>query len=126
MCIDAEPIKDDVQRPVPTVWRSVLREIVEAIRQGDAGLASQLPSVSDVDPESAAQIREYVMDYGETLVALPEEAWESSVALWFEGFWQVLVDLWTEPMTRSDLVLHVKVFEEGAGYRFDVGLVYVP
>ncbi len=119
-------MKDDVQRPVPTVWRSDLREIVEAIRQGDAGLASQIPSVSDVDPESAAQIREYVMDYGETLVALPEETWESSVALWFEGFWQVLVDLWTEPMTRSDLVLHVKVFEEGAGYRFDVGLVYVP
>jgi hypothetical protein len=124
--IDVTPVKDDVQRPVPSAWRPVLREIVEAIRRGDAALAAQIPSVRAVDPDTAAQIRDYVADYGEALVPLPEEAWDTSVALWLGGHWQVLVDLWTEPLSRSDLVLHVTVVAEDGQYGFEVGPVYVP
>jgi hypothetical protein len=126
VAIDAEPVKDDVQRPVPSAWRPVLREIVEAIRRGDAALAAQIPSVRAVDPDTAAQIRDYVADYGEPLVPLPEEAWDTSVALWLGSHWEVLVDLWTEPGSRSDLVLYATVVEEDGQYGFDVGPVYVP
>lgn len=94
---------------------------------GDPMLASNIASVDVPSAETAEQIRECIADYGETLVPLPEESWDSSVALWMNGFWEVLVDLWTEAEGRSsDLVLHMRVFEDGAGYRFEVGLVYVP
>lgn len=126
MRIDEEPVKDDAQRPVPERWRPVLREIAEAIRLGDPALASRLPSVAEVPTDTAAHIRDYVADYGEALIPLPEESWDSSVALWQGSFWEVLVDLYGEPRTRTDLVLHVQVFEDGASYRFHVGLVYVP
>ncbi len=41
-------------------------------------------------------------------------------------FWQVLVDLWTEGEGRSDMVLHMRIFDHESAYRFEVGLVYVP
>jgi hypothetical protein len=121
-----QPTKDDGERPVPTEWRTVLREIAETVRQGDATLASRIPSVSEVDVGTAEIINWNVESYGEALMALPEESWKTSIAVWQEGFWEVLVDLWAEPMSPTDLVLHVQVVEEDAGYRFKVGLVYVP
>jgi hypothetical protein len=125
--VSERPIKDPEQeRPVPLVWRPVLRDVVEAIRLGDASLASAVPSVARVAPETAEQIREYVAEYGELVVALPEASWKSSVALWMGSWWDVLIDLWTESEGRSDLVLHLRVFEHGTGYRFEVGQVYVP
>lgn len=125
--VPEHPIKDaEHEGPVALVWRPVLREIVEAIRRGNPALASALPAVAPVAPETAEQIRDYVTDYGELLVALPEATWDSSVALWMEDFWEVLVDLWTEGEGRSDLTLHVRVFEHGTGYCFEVGPVYVP
>jgi hypothetical protein len=125
--VPEHPIKDaEQERPVPPVWRPVLREVVEAIRRGDPSLASAVASVVPVAPETADQIREYVTDYGELLVALPQASWKSSVALWMGNWWDVVIDLWTESEGRSDLVLHLRVFEHGTGYRFEVGQVYVP
>lgn len=74
----------------------------------------------------AAQIVEYVTDYGETLVPLPAESWDTSVTLWQRDYWEVLVDLWTEPGERSDLVLHMEVREKAGSYSFRVVLVCVP
>jgi hypothetical protein len=65
-------------------------------------------------------------DYGETLVELPRETWESSVAQWMGAHWDVLVDLWTEGEGRRDLVLDARVHETESGFRFEVRLVYVP
>lgn len=68
-----------------------------------------------------------VDDYGAvTLISLPDESWDTSVALWSGDRWRCLVDLWTEEEGRSDLVLDIDVFENGPGYRFCVHLVYVP
>ena len=51
---------------------------------------------------------------------------EIACAQWMGTHWEVLVDLWTKEEGRSDLVLHVKVVEDGASPRFTVHLVYVP
>lgn len=119
-------VKDEVQRPVPLVWRSVLEGVVEAVRLGDAARASGLPGVEPVPPDVAEQIADSVADYGETLTRLPAAAWDTSVTLWQRDYWEVLVDLWTEPGERSDLVLHMEVREIAGSYSFRVGLVYVP
>lgn len=74
----------------------------------------------------AEHIRSYIAEYGETLTELPEESWETSVAQWMDGHWEVLVDLWTVEAGASDLVLSARVFEEGTGVRIEVHMVYVP
>jgi hypothetical protein len=125
--MDFEPLKDpDAAHPIPESWRPILRRIVEAFAQGDFELSKGLPSVAPVPPPTAGQIREYVADYGETLIDLPNETWNTSVCQWMETHWDLLVDLWTAESGRSDLVLAVRVFEGDEDYRFEIDLVYVP
>ena len=85
---------------------------------------------SGVEPISLRtrdQIATYVRDYGETLTVLPGEAWNISEAQWMVGYWDCLVDLWTEESGASDLVLFVRVTElESGAYRFAVTSVHVP
>lgn len=121
-----EPGEDDGERPVPLVWRPVLRQVVEALRQGDLRRAGDLPQVAPVDDRTAEQAAAYLADYGEVLVELPEASWDTSVAVWTGSCWDVLVDLWTQAEGRSDLVLHVQVVREDGQDRFRVHLVYVP
>ena len=42
---------------------------------------------------------------------------------WMEGFWEILVDLWTAESGASDMVLHAEVFEAKDGFRFKVHAV---
>src|SRR5687767_2855943 len=100
------PEKDEhAQQPVPGVWRAPLREVVRRIAAADYGLMTPVEGVAPVSPRTADQMREYVSDYGATLVELPEDSWVSSVAQWYGAHWDVLVDLWTAEEGRSDLVL---------------------
>jgi len=122
-----DAIKDeDAAHPIASAWRPTFQQIVKAFVEGDFVLARGIPSVEPIDPATADQIRDYVADYGETLVELPEDTWKSSVAQWMGDSWDVLVDLWTAESGPSDLVLDAKVFEAGDGIRVEVGLVYVP
>jgi hypothetical protein len=126
---DAEaPARKDPERehPVATAWRPVFREVVRAFVAGDFRLGAALARGAEIDDKTAEQVARYVAQYGETLVDLPDETWKSSVAQWTEGYWDVLVDLWTVESGRSDLVLAVRVFEAGEGFRFRIDGVWVP
>jgi hypothetical protein len=103
-----------------------LCEIVLAFVEGDFSLSRGLPRVRLRSPATARHIREYIADYGEALVALPEDTWRTSEALWMGSFWDVFVDLWTVSEGRSDMVLSVRVLEMEGGYEFEVHAVYVP
>ena len=85
-----------------------------------------MPSVAPVSRDTAEQIERYIQDYGETLVELPEETWDSSVCMWMGKRWEVMIDLWTAGEGRSDLVLTVRVSETKAGFIFEIYMVYVP
>jgi hypothetical protein len=123
----ARPVKDEEKaHPVAVAWRPILCEVVRAFVRGDYKLADGVPSVAPVPAATAKHIREYVADYGATLIELPKETWKTSCAQWMGHKWEVLVDLWTKEEGQSDLVLHVDVAESGAGYRFKIYLVYVP
>lgn len=122
-----EAVKDaDRAHPIASAWRPTLRKIVKAFVRGDYALADKIESVAPVSKSSASQIRTYVAEHGETLVALPDDTWTTSVAQWMEGFWEILVDLWTAESGASDLVLHAEVFEAKDGFRIKVHAVYVP
>ena len=120
-------VKDeDAQHPVAGVWREPLRNVVRAFARGDYGLAQGVAGVEPVDAHTAQHIRDYIADYGATLVDLPDEAWDTSVAQWQGTHWELLVDLWTAEEGRSDLVLDCRVHEADNGHRITLHLVYVP
>lgn len=125
---DTQPaVKDDeAAHPVAGSWRPIIREIVAALARGDLSLTG-LTSVVAAEPKTQYQIKRYLADYGETLVALPDETWTTSIAQWMQTHWDVLVDLWTKESGKSDLVLSLRVFEEETGqYRLEVDSVHVP
>ena len=128
--MDAEvtPLKDEVQTPVPHVWRDTLGAIVDSLIRGDARIGEGLESVDPISEAVSNHCREIVADYGSaTLIRLPEATWATSVAMWQGDRWDCLVDLWTAEEGRSDLVLEVAVSEDdGTAFRFRPYLVYVP
>ena len=122
-----EPIKDlEQSHPIPTAWRGVISNIVIALVDSDYGLDRGIPNVEPVDTGTAAQIENYILDYGETLTPLTEEAWERSCAQWVGDHWDVIVDLCTESEGVSDMVLSGKMRELETGLSFEVHMVYVP
>jgi hypothetical protein len=120
-------VKDDEkERPIPSAWRPVFRDIVKALALGDFKVSTGVVGLSPVSKEVAEHMQSYVKDYGETLTELSEESWKSSVCIWNGHRWDALVDLWTVREGRSDLVLHTFVTESAGGYKFDIHMVYVP
>ena len=125
--VDSGPLKDDDDEYlIPGVWRPTLREIVDAIAEGDYELSRGIAFVAPTGSATAKYIRENIEDYTGTLVRLPEESWSSSVYRWMRTHWYVVVDLWTLEEGRTDLALIVNVFESGEGFRFEVESVHVP
>ena len=101
-----DPVKDEEkEHPIATTWRPTLRQIANAIAEGDYGLSRGIPAVGPVSSATANQIRAYVSQYPETLTELSDDTWNSSVAQWMRTHWEVIVDLWTIESGRSDLIL---------------------
>jgi len=111
------------QKPIPAHWRQTFRDVVAAFVASD--YQRSIPGVRPLSAETASHIRRYILDYGTTLVALPEETWNSSVCSPSGDHWDALIDLWTREEGRSDLVLHAQVFENPT-LSVEVYLVYVP
>ena len=120
-------LKDpDAAHPIADAWRPMLREVVRHLAQGDHALARGVRGVAPVAASTAGQMRDYIAEYGATLVELPDDTWQTSVAQWMGTHWEVLVDLWTAEEGRSDLVLAGDVVETSAGPLLTVRAVYVP
>jgi hypothetical protein len=111
---------------VPTVWRETLIRIVEAFKNNDLSAISRIEGVQNIELEYLHEIAENVTDYGETLVSLPDETWETSQALWMGFRWDVIVDLFTEQEGRSDLILFIRVFETNGTFEYSIQDIYVP
>lgn len=127
MSATVDVVKDPQgERPVPAAWRPVFTAIVGAFAGGDFALSAPIDGVAPLTTENAALNADYVAVYGEVLKPLPPETWETSVYIWQEGYWQVMVDLHTVGEGRSDMVLHGRVYEVEGRYRFEDLRIYVP
>lgn len=116
---------EDKQSPVPSLWRNTFSEIVEAFKRGDFRLAQRVAGVRPVSEDDATRIAGNIRNYGAQLASLPEETWQTSVCQWMRSYWDVLIDLFTEE-GPTDLVLAVRVYEDGPAYVFEVQSVHVP
>ncbi|WP_064042029.1 DUF7668 domain-containing protein [Methylomonas koyamae] len=114
------------QALIPSEWRNVLVNIVEAFKEGDFKLDRGIHGVRPVDDDDAVKIERNIKSYGVELASLPEDTWQTSVCQWMQGYWDVLIDLYTVEEGASDLVLFVRVHENGSEYVYEVQSVYVP
>lgn len=114
------------QQPIPTVWRATFSDIANSFVAGDYSLKSGISNVEPVQHDIAQQIQNYISEYGEVLISLQPDTWESSVCMWYKDHWEVLIDLCTVAEGLSDLVLKAKVSEVSSGFKYQVEMVYVP
>lgn len=114
------------QCSIPTAWRHALYDIGEGLKEKDFDRIQLVEGVRPISVDEASRILDNVECYGATLTSLPEDTWKSSVCQWMIGYWDALVDLYTVEEEASDLVLVVRVFEEGPGYAFEICSVHVP
>jgi hypothetical protein len=120
-------VKDENNaHPIAGSWRPMLHNVVQCFVAGDYGLETCVFGVEPVSAKTAEHIRNYIAEYGATLVELPADSWQTSVAQWYGTHWDILVDLWTAEEGRSDLVLAGKIVDSHAGPRFTIHMVYVP
>jgi len=117
---------EEQELPIPHLWRPTFKAIVSAFVKKDYKLNSGVKNVNPVSNDTAQQIKEYIEEYGEELIELPEETWNSSVYISYGNYWNILIDLFTKDEGRSDLVLNAEVREINGSYVFEINLVYVP
>ena len=117
---------EEEELPIPHAWRPTIKAIVSAFVNQDYNLSSEIKNVNPISNETAQQIKDYIVDYGEELIELPEETWNSSVYISYGNYWDALIDLYTKTEGRSDLVLDVEIREDNNEYVVDIKLVYVP
>ena len=118
---------EDNQTPIPTIWRNTFNSIVEALKEGDFKLELRINGVRPIPTKNSKMIARNILDYGDRLDSLLDETWHTSVCQWMLDYWDVYIDLFMIEEGASDLVLAVRVYEEGASsYIFEVQSVHVP
>ena len=117
---------EEDELPVPTGWRQALIDIVEAFKNGDFCLNNKIDFVHSVSEADADRIAGNIAAYGDELISLSEETWDTSIYQWMRGYWEILVDLVTLEEGVSDLVMFVKVRENAGKFCFTVEDVHVP
>ncbi len=112
--------------PIPTEWRAVIKSVADAIVFGKPFPNSQNISITDYPADISEINQSNIDDYPDDIGVLDEQTWKTSVYVWTGDRWEILLDLSTFCGETSDLVLHGQMFEEGAGFLFKPGLIYVP
>jgi len=117
----------DTEQPisVPEEWRSTFTAIVQALVEGNYKLINVADSVQRLNAADAQYIHDYLRTHDCQLLPLPDATWEHSVYRWYQGFWDVWVNLYTVEAGRSDLILLTRVFEVKNEFKFAVQVVFV-
>ncbi len=113
----------DKELPVPIEWRPTLKKIADHFVAGKVPIGK---SIKEIDSERVEYNHRNIRDYPESIGLLTDKTWESSVYIWSNPIWEILLDLSTVKGETSDLVLHLRVRELNGRYEFEPGLVYVP
>lgn len=114
---------EDRELPVPTEWRDSISKIVDLIPFENG--VNDLPFLLPISTEDAEYFSKNIRDYGRSIDRVSPLTWVTSISLWMDGYWDVLVDLFSGG-ERIDLVLFLKVTDSEGVYRFRVESVHVP
>ena len=117
--------REEEELPIPTEWRSKISEIVNLIRNISCLTAVDSELVDPIPTDNLKAINHNISIYGCAIDPLSSSTWITSIYRWMNGYWQVLVDLYSDGL-QIDLVLFLKVTESEGEYRFHVESVHVP
>lgn len=128
MTDDIDVLYDENLKEVPLLWRDTIWKIVEAFKISDINFFNQIEGVKKLTLVDFEEIISDINLYGETLVSLPSEAWESSQCLWSgDSCWHVYIDLYTINEGKSDLILFLIIeLDENNHFHYNVSNFYVP
>jgi hypothetical protein len=112
--------------PIPSVWRIGLKRLADASILAGTIEPDKHFSVAPFDPQTKEINAANIMAYPDALGPLAEKSWDTSVYLWQDGHWEVLVDLSGADGETTDLVFHAIVREDGDQFIVEPGLIYVP
>jgi len=101
----------------------MLKSIADRFVQGSAPTGN---GIRPIDAAIAKANFANIQEYPDATGPLNEKSWDTSIYIWMESHWQVLVDLSTEDGKSSDLVLHIRIYEVGNSFEFEPGMIYVP
>lgn len=117
---------EEIEQAIPLEWRPTIIEVVENIRRRTLRPRNVLGYDVNIDVADIEDIYQNVDHYGDTLVSLSEDAWQTSICCWMGGYWHLLVDLFTAEEGLSDLVLFMDVCEHKSSTSFKIRSLHVP
>lgn len=128
MSNEIDVLYDENLKEVPLLWRDTIWNRLKLLK---IMILTFLIKSEGVKKLTLVDFEEIISDinvYGETLVSLPSEAWESSQCLWRgDSCWHVYIDLYTINEGKSDLILFLIVeLDENNHFHYDVSNFYVP
>ena len=112
--------------PIPSVWRTGLKRLADASVLAETIEADKHFSVVPADLQTKEINAANIMAYPDALGPLAEKSWDTSVYLWQDDHWEVLVDLSGVDGETTDLVFHAIVREVDDRFKVEPGLIYVP
>lgn len=126
--METVPIEKDDERelPVPTAWRSALKQLADKAVLGTEIKDSSDIEIGKIDSKTALSHRYNVESYPDALGPLNDKSWETSIYIWESPYWAILIDLSDVNGETTDLVLHAKIFETRERFKIEPGLIYVP
>ncbi|OEY95090.1 hypothetical protein BJD20_17005 [Acinetobacter proteolyticus] len=119
---------DEGPQAIPSIWRNTIFEIVEAFKNHDIGYYNQIKGIVSIDTNNFEEIISDINTYGEFLISLPDQTWESSQCIWKgDSCWHIFIDLYTISEGKSDLILFLTVeIDKNNNFSFYVNNFYVP
>jgi len=118
--------REEEELPIPNAWRQTFVDVLTAFKDGDFRLENKIARVHALAEHDAERISVNIKDYGDELISLSDETWNTSIYRWMGDYWEVLIDLVTLNEGVSDLVMFVRVTEEAGNYSFKIEDVHVP
>lgn len=117
---------NEFEKPVPTAWRSALKQLADKVVFGTEIKNQPDIEIDEIDSKTESSHRFNIESYADALGPLNDKTWETSIYIWDAPYWAILVDLSDVNGETTDLVLHTKVFETQEGYKIEPGLIFVP
>ena len=117
---------DESEKPIPTAWRSALKQLADKAVFGTEIKNQPDIKIEKIDSETASSHCYNIESYPDALGPLNKKSWETSIYIWDSACWRVLVDLTDTNGQITDLVLHASVKETDKGFLIEPGLIYVP
>ena len=112
--------------PVPLIWRDTLKAIANSFVERNFPSSNIKEKLSAFDHKIIIINYGNIDDYPDKLGLLGDATWQTSIYIWDGDYWRVLLDLSDVDGNTTDLVLHLKVRENGNDFLFEPYLIYVP